>query len=107
MSETDLSRSIAKALEALGYPIVRIHSGKVRVARGFMQLAAEGTPDRLVLLRGGRVIWIEVKFGKGGVLSAKQLAWHARAAKMGHYVITVRSVREAIEAVRAADKEAA
>jgi hypothetical protein len=34
-----------------------------------------GVPDRLVLLPGGRVIFVEVKRPKGGRFSQKQVLW--------------------------------
>lgn len=111
MSETELSAAICKALEALGYPVIRIHSGTIR-AKSFddkagrdywMRLAKKGTPDRLVMLSGGRVLWLEVKL-KAGKLSPDQVAWHRRATRDGHKVVTVRSVSEAVAIVRLADK---
>lgn len=102
MSETDLSRSIAGALTKLGYPVVRIQSGVVRVGANYVHLADRGTPDRVVLLRGGRVLWLEVKT-PSGLLSADQVAWHANATRRGHTVRVVKSVSEAVTAVREAD----
>ena len=102
MSETKLSAAISAALTKLGYPVVRIHSGKARVRGGFLQLAAKGTPDRIVLLRAGRVLWLEVKTPTG-ILSSDQVDWHVRAAERGHVVRVVKSVSEAIQAVREVD----
>lgn len=105
MSETDLSRAITKALTQLGHVVVRVHSGKVRVAipgrvmsTHWMQLADKGTPDRVVLSPGGITTWLEVKTPKGR-LSPEQVRWHERAKKMGHRVAVVRSVAEALAAV--------
>lgn len=103
MSETKLSASIASSLKKLGYPVVRVQSGTVRVGANYVHLADRGTPDRLVMLRGGRVLWLEVKT-PSGILSADQVAWHARAGERGHSVRVVKSVTEAIEAVREADR---
>jgi hypothetical protein len=98
MSEADTLRAIHSALTSLGYWVIRIHSGKVRVKRGFMQLAPVGTPDLLVLDAMG---FLEVKTAdKASKPSAEQLAWHERAAKLGVRVAVVRSVGEAIAKVR-------
>jgi hypothetical protein len=49
------------------------------------------------------VLWLEVKT-PSGILSADQVAWHARAAERGHAVRVVKSVSDAIAAVREVDK---
>jgi hypothetical protein len=102
MSETKLSASISAALTKLGYPVIRVQAGTARMGRYYVHMAARGTPDRIVLLRRGRVVWLEVKTASG-ILSADQVAWHARAAERGHVVRVVKSVTDAINAVREVD----
>ncbi len=111
MSETELSAAICKALEALGYPVIRIHSGTIR-AKSFgdkagreywMRLAKKGTPDRLVMLSGGRVVWMEIKL-RSGKLRLEQADWHRMATRLGHKVVTVRSVSDALAVIRSEDK---
>jgi hypothetical protein len=48
-----------------------------------------GVPDRIVLLPGARVIFVETKRPKGGVLSGRQTWWRAKLQEFGfvHYVI--------------------
>lgn len=99
MSETDLSRSIAKAVEQLGCIVVRVQSGKVPTRGGFMQLAERGTPDRLVLGAHGQSLWLEIK-QPGKQLAPDQVAWEKKAARLGHVVVRVDSVSSAIAAVR-------
>lgn len=101
MAETAISRSIADSLEGLGYIVVRLQSGKVRVRGGWMQGNREGAPDRGVLVGGGRVCWLEVKDQTAERLSQKK--WRERAEKLGHVVAIVKSVGEAVAAVRAAE----
>jgi hypothetical protein len=101
MAETELSRSIAKAIESLGYEVVRIQSGTR--SGGRMRLAKAGTSDRLVMLHDMRVLWLEVKTAEGKERES-QKKFRARAEKLGHVVRIVKSVGEAIEAVRAADR---
>lgn len=48
-----------------------------------------GVPDRIVLMPGGRVIFVETKRPKGGRLSALQKWWHARLEGLGFSVRTV------------------
>lgn len=100
MAETELSRSIAKAIESLGYEVVRIQSGTR--SGGRMRLAKAGTSDRLVMLRNMRVLWLEVKTTEGEERDS-QLAFRARAEKLGHVVAVVKTVGEAIAAVRKAE----
>jgi len=81
----------------MGHIVTRVHSGKVKVRGGWMQLAEEGTPDFHVGLSGGGSMWLEVK-DDDGELSHAQKRWHERAKKGGHRVYVVRSVAEALEA---------
>jgi hypothetical protein len=97
-SETALSKSIRTALEAMGLRVLRLNSGKVKVSKGWMYLAPKGTPDLQVELRGGRVLWLEVKL-PGEQLNADQVAEHERLTLNGHTVCVVRSPQEAIDAV--------
>lgn len=96
MSETQLQASIVDSLEKMGYLVIRVQSGKVRVRGGWMQLAPEGTPDLCVL--SSHTTWLETKTLTGRLRPA-QVAWHERAKKGGHRVAVVRSVAEALTAV--------
>jgi hypothetical protein len=100
LAETALSRSIANAIEALGYEVIRIQSGTR--SGGRMRLARAGTSDRLVMLSGMRVLWLEVKTTEGKERES-QKAFRARAEKRGHVVAVVKSVGEAVAAVKAAE----
>lgn len=48
-----------------------------------------GVPDRIVLLHGGRVIFVELKRPKGGVLSERQKWWRRKLIELGfhHWII--------------------
>lgn len=105
-AETALAKAIRDALAAIGVVVWREQSGSVRVRRGYMHLAPEGTPDIVGYLPGGRMLALEVKLPKGKERPA-QTEWLARAAAAGCCVATVRSVDEAVRFVRAAQKEAA
>jgi len=69
-----------------GLPIyaVRIHSGKVKVLRGWMHLAPTGTPDSLLVL-DGHYVWVEWK-RPGGKVTAEQLEAHAAIRLAGGVV---------------------
>lgn len=93
MSETDVSRAIQQALIKLGLLVVRVHSGRVRVRGGYMQLAPNGTPD-LWTSEG----WIEVK-RPGEKREPEQVKWHEEAARRGVNVGVADSVKSAVELV--------
>lgn len=48
-----------------------------------------GVPDRLVLLPGGRVVFVELKRPKGGQLAPMQIWWSRKLRGLGfeHWVI--------------------
>jgi hypothetical protein len=101
MSETDLSRSIQRALEAIGVWVERIQAGEHKVRGGYLRCASPGTPDLMVIGApvDGCVTFLEVK-GPKGRLEESQEDWHERARARGIRVFVVRSVAEALEAIR-------
>lgn len=98
-SETEISRQIQSALRSLRHIVIRVHSGSLRAGSHWAKMAEKGTPDLLVLTTTGYAVMLEVKT-PDGKLSPEQEHWHAEATAMGHRVAVVRSVRDALEAVR-------
>lgn len=92
--ETDRQAEIVETLRKAGFFVLRIHSGCVRVKRGFMHLAPKGTPDLYVLGWG----WLETKMDKGKP-TPEQLEMHARIRRAGECVGVVRTPAEALRAV--------
>lgn len=75
-----LERDIERALVGM----VKRHGGLCLkwVCPGF-----SGVPDRIVLLPGGRVVFVEVKRPRGGRLSELQMWWAGKLKKLGfHHV---------------------
>lgn len=60
----------------------------------------KGWPDRCVLLRGAKVVWLEFKHPKGGKLSPHQKSAHEKIRTAGHVVSVPRTVEEAIKAIK-------
>lgn len=104
-AETSLARAIREALSVLGVVAWREQSGQVRVRRGYMHLAPEGTPDIVGHMPDGRALYLEVKHGKGKERPA-QTAFLARARAAGCVCGTVRSVAEAVALVQNARRAA-
>lgn len=55
-----------------------------------------GIPDRIVLLPGARVIFVELKRPKGGVVSKAQSVWHKRLRDWG-FDVFVLNTKERID----------
>ena len=95
MSETELSRSIQRAMKQLSIWCIRVQAGVHRVKGGMLYCAEPGTPDLCLPGLG----WLEIKTQEGE-LSPFQVAWHDRAARMNVNVAVVRSVEQAVRVVR-------
>ena len=98
-SETDLSRSIRKALTAAGIMVERIQSGVIPARGRRIHCASIGTPDLWA-----QYGFLEVKL-PGENPTAEQLEWHARARRAGVRVAVVHSESEALETVLAWRRE--
>lgn len=75
--ERDVESYLVQRLDGIGIPCVKFNpDGKI------------GMPDRLVLLPGGKVIWVELKTS-GGHLEEIQKLQHKRLKEIGHEVRVV------------------
>lgn len=108
-NEHCLQRAIANWCAGLGSPLVRgrfaaIPNGGSRDKITASKLKAEGVragmPDLIFWRETGRVLWMEVKNGTSGSLSASQKVLHAALKEDGHLVKVCRSLAEAMEAVK-------
>lgn len=59
-----------------------------------MITGVSGIPDRLAILPGGRVVFVELKRDSGGVVSEIQKVQHARLRAKGHEVVVLRGTKE-------------
>ena len=55
----------------------------------FLPDFARGFPDRIVLLPGGVLVWVETKRPQGGVLSPVQKVQHVLLRRLGQHVEVV------------------
>mgnify|MGYP003297222271 CR=1 FL=1 len=62
---------------------VEEHGG---VCEKFIPDLDSGMPDRIVMLPGGVLVWVETKKPKGGKVSPIQLYQHGRLRKLGQAV---------------------
>ena len=110
MSESsEITRPLIDALNETGGWALRMNSGKVKVARGFVQLHEEGTGDILFFPRINplnnvvKVVWIETKKLKGRTHKARieaQAAFKAKVEALGHRYIIAKTINEGLEALR-------
>ena len=73
---TTLEKEIEKALVHK----VRSHGG---LCLKWVCPGWAGVPDRIILMPGGRVIFVELKRPKGGVLSSRQVWWAKKLKALG------------------------
>lgn len=84
LSEKALERYLVEQVESLGYLCLK-----------YSNPHAVGYPDRMILLPGARVVWVELK-SAGAQLKAVQRIRHGELLTLGHLVFTCDS-REKID----------
>ena len=91
--ERDVESYLVQKLESAGFPCHKFHpDGKA------------GMPDRVVLLPGSRVVWIETKT-TGGHLEEIQKLQHKRLRDIGHKVFVIWNKDDADRVVDEITKE--
>ena len=70
--EASIEEYLRGSVEALGGVCIKLHPVGLR-----------GVPDRLIVLPGPRVVFVELKRPKGGVISALQHWWRSRLLALG------------------------
>lgn len=64
-----------------------------------------GIPDRVVLIPGGAVWFVELKRARGGVVSPKQRVVHSKISHGGHNVVVLAGVDEVKMWIRERESE--
>ena len=88
--------------------LVRLAHDAHGVALKFIPDNMRGMPDRLVLLPGGVLVWVETKRPRGGKLSPVQAYRHKQLRELGQTVAVCSSlgeVDELIASLRTRDSE--
>lgn len=108
-SESQIQQQICQWLDANGIAYTSIPNNPGRSERHAARLKREGMqvgiPDLLVITpppsapERGMCVWIEVKSATGR-LRTEQEDWHGRLHGMGHEVLVVRGLHDAIAALR-------
>ena len=98
MTETQLQSMIISTLHLSGCMTFRLNSGE----KGRVKLCPAGTPDLLVLTRGGAVIWMEVKL-PGEKPRPNQVAMHKHLREYKQSVVVVESPEQAAAVVKDAE----
>lgn len=76
--EREVEAYLRKRVEALGGECVKFHPDD-----------KPGYPDRIVMLPGGILVWVELKKPKGGKLSSLQKFRHEELRQLGQHVVVV------------------
>lgn len=79
---------LEKDIEQAFVVMVKAHGG---MAMKWVCPGWAGVPDRIVLLPGGRVLFVELKRPKGGEVRKLQEWWHDKLRRLGFTVWVVRS----------------
>jgi len=82
MVEADLERYLSQEARRTGHLVLKLRL-----------MGETGWPDRLVVLPGRRVLWIELKT-PSGKLSKRQVYVHDKLLNLGHRVLVLRSKEE-------------
>jgi Holliday junction resolvase len=83
-SEAQLQKQITDFIKRSGFSVYRMNAGKVKVGKGYLQLAPKGTPDLLANVYGF-ILWIEVK-KKGKKPTEEQAKCHAELSKYSYVI---------------------
>jgi hypothetical protein len=91
--------ALVRRLRADGHFVAAIPNGGLRDAITARRLRDEGVvagmPDLVLLLAGGRSIWVEMKRRDRGKPSPEQKKVHAALKSLGHCVIVANGAAEA------------
>lgn len=106
MTEQKLTAAILDAIRSMGHPAWRNNTGVTRVGKRFIRFGlGVGSADVIAVVRG-RFVGIEVKMPHATKRphEAQQETWRSQVTSAGGYCAVVRSVDEAVVAIRDAER---
>lgn len=84
--ENSVEQYLRRSVEERGGRCVKFDPGSYR-----------GWPDRIVLLPGGTLVWVELKRPSGGRVSPSQLLAHEQLLRLGQRVVIIWTKEEVDE----------
>lgn len=82
-----MHNQLEKEIEAKLRKMVEAHGG---LCLKWVCPGWTGVPDRILLLPGGHIYFVELKRPKGGQISRMQIWWQERLAKLGFYACFIK-----------------
>lgn len=102
-SEHDEQVVVCKWLDLLGVTYYAVPNGSNKSLTAQRKFKAEGlkagVPDMVILLEGGRSVYIEMKRVKGSTTSKEQKEWQERLRVLGFSAHICKGASEAIKAI--------
>jgi hypothetical protein len=98
MKESELLRQIKDFLDAKKIMYIRLNSGAFRTERGFYRMSEAGIAD-LVIIKNGKVYWVELKANKNNKQSDSQKVFESRLKKAGGNYYLIYSLEELIKII--------
>lgn len=100
VKEKAIQKQVIDACRMLGVKVIKLNNvGIFKQDTGhYIPSTCKGLPDLIVLLKGQRVIWWEVKAEKGRQ-NDNQKAFQAEVEALGHRYYLIRSAQEALDSL--------
>lgn len=97
--------ALVRKLRSMGLLVLAVPNGGLRDAITAKRLKDEGvmpgTPDLIIVLDYGKVLWVEMKRRTGGRLSEAQINMQVEFKKMGHFLIVGNGAKDAFDKIKA------
>lgn len=93
-TEDQVVATCSRWLKSQGWNIRTLFTGGIPIAQGrYATNPCKGIPDCIAFhLQSGRMIWIEYKKSKGGIVSIEQQEWHRQLKRCGQTIFIVTSL---------------
>lgn len=103
-TEHDEQKAFCKYLDFVHLTYFAVPNGSNKSMTARRKFKAEGlkagVPDMVILLEGGKTVFIEMKRKRGGTVSKEQKEWLERLRVLGFDAYICKGAKEAIEVVQ-------